>query len=90
MACGQMPNERSMDWQFQDAEARFGEIVQMALKEGSQTTKLPGGEAVVVLAAGEYRRLTGYRRNLKALSASAPLEDGDIERRADPAPYVPL
>ena len=85
-----LPGECFINRQFQDAEARFDELVQMALKEGPQTVTLPGGEAVVVLAAGEYSRLAEYRENLKALLVSAPLDGGDIERRADPAPYVLL
>jgi antitoxin Phd len=48
-----------MRWQLQDVKQRFSELVQHVLDEGPQTVTRRGKEAVVVIAADEYRRLTG-------------------------------
>ena len=48
-----------MNWQLQEAKQRFSELVQRALNEGPQIVTRRGREAVVVLSADEYRRLTG-------------------------------
>lgn len=45
-------------WQLQDAEHRINELVDCALREGAQLITKHGRDAVVVLAASEYRRLT--------------------------------
>ncbi len=46
-------------WQLQDAKHRINELVECALREGPQLITKRGRNAVVVLAASEYRRLTG-------------------------------
>lgn len=45
-------------WQLQDAKNRLSEVVRKAQVEGPQTITLRGSDAVVVLAANEYLRLT--------------------------------
>ena len=45
-------------WQLQDAKHRINELVEWALREGPQLITKHGHDAVVVLAASEYRRLT--------------------------------
>jgi prevent-host-death family protein len=61
-----------MKWQVQDAKQRFSELVQRALDEGPQVVTRRGKDAVVVLAADEYRRLTGRVPDFKAFLQSAP------------------
>ena len=61
-----------MNWQVQDAKQRFSELVQRALDEGPQVVTRRGKDAVVVLAADEYRRLTGRVPDFKAFLQSAP------------------
>ena len=46
-------------WQLAEAKNKFSEIVQKALAEGPQFVTKHGREAVVVVSAAEYRRLTG-------------------------------
>lgn len=45
-------------WQLQDAKNRLSEVVRKASDEGPQVITLRGDDAVVVVAAEEYARLT--------------------------------
>jgi len=45
-------------WQLQDAKNRLSEVVRKASDEGPQVITLRGDDAVVVVAADEYARLT--------------------------------
>lgn len=68
-------------WPLQDAKARFSELVRHARSEGPQHVTLHGRDAVVVVDADAYRRLTGARTGqllVDALQAS-PHQDIDIE-----------
>ena len=58
-------------WQLQDAEHRITELVECALREGPQLITKRGRNAVVVLAASEYRRLTD-EDGLTSLLLQAP------------------
>ena len=49
-------------WQLQEAKSRFSEVVDLTLKEGPQLVTRRGKEAVVILAAKDYRRLSGKPR----------------------------
>lgn len=61
-----------MSWQVQDAKQRFSELVQRAIDEGPQMVTRRGKDAVVVVAADEYRRLAGGVPDFKAFLLSAP------------------
>jgi prevent-host-death family protein len=70
-------------WRLQDAKARFSELVRRARDEGPQHVTVHGREEVVVVAADEFRRLTGERSGralVDAMQASphrdVPLEAG--------------
>jgi prevent-host-death family protein len=45
-------------WQLQDAKNRLSEVVRKATDEGPQVITLRGDDAVVVVAADQYARLT--------------------------------
>jgi prevent-host-death family protein len=45
-------------WALQDAKNRLSEVVRKASDEGPQVITLRGEDAVVVVAANEYARLT--------------------------------
>ncbi|OGS37822.1 MAG: hypothetical protein A3K19_20530 [Lentisphaerae bacterium RIFOXYB12_FULL_65_16] len=47
----------SNTWQLQEAKARFSEVVNQALENGPQAVTRRGREAVVVIAAEEFRRV---------------------------------
>jgi prevent-host-death family protein len=49
-------------WQLQDAKNRLSEVVRKATDEGPQVITLRGDDAVVVVAADEYARLTRKRK----------------------------
>ncbi len=75
-------------WRLQDAKARFSELVRMAHSDGPQHVTLHGRDAVVVVDAGEFRRLKGARTGkllFDALQAS-PHRAIEIEPRRSPMP----
>lgn len=59
-------------WQLQEAKSRFSEVVDLTLKEGPQMITRRGEEAVVILAADEYRRLSGQTPRLMDCLLNAP------------------
>ena len=59
-------------WQLQEAKSRFSEVVELTLKEGPQLVTRRGEEAVVILAAADYRRLSGQIPNLMDCLLNAP------------------
>ena len=59
-------------WQLQEAKSRFSEVVDLTLKEGPQMVTRRGEEAVVILAADEYRRLSGQTPRLMDCLLNAP------------------
>ena len=59
-------------WQLQEAKSRFSEVVDLSLKEGPQRVTRRGEEAVVILAATEYRRLSGQTPDLMDCLLNAP------------------
>ena len=52
---------------MQDAKSRFSELVDKVLSEGPQAVTRRGAEAVVVVAAADFRRLTGQDSLLSTL-----------------------
>ena len=61
-----------MSWQVQEAKQRFSELVRRTLDEGPQIVTRHGQAVVVVVAAEEYRRLTGQAPDFKRFLLSAP------------------
>jgi prevent-host-death family protein len=49
-------------WQLQEAKNRLSEVVRKAADEGPQVITLRGDDAVVVVTAEEYARLTRKSR----------------------------
>ena len=68
-------------WQLQEAKSRFSELVDLSLNEGPQMVTRRGEEAVVILAADEYRRLSGQTPRLMECLLNAPRgEPLELER----------
>lgn len=67
-------------WLLQDAKARFSELVRRVHTEGPQHVTVHGREAVVVIAAAEFRRLKGVRTGAALVAAmqASPYRDIDI------------
>jgi prevent-host-death family protein len=81
----------SMVWQVQEAKQRFSELVQRALDQGPQVVTRRGEEVVVIVAADEYRRLSGSKPDFKDFLLAAPdLDALDIHRPAESAPRIEL
>lgn len=73
-----------MPWQVQEAKQKFSELVQRALDEGPQVVTRRGEEAVVVISAREFRRLTGATPDFKEFLLSGPdFSVLDLERVRD-------
>ena len=74
---------KSGRWLLQDAKARFSELVRRVRSEGPQHVTVHGRDEVVVVSAGEFRRLKGERRGDALIAAlqSSPHRDIDIEPR---------
>lgn len=67
-------------WQLQEAKSRFSELVDMTLAEGPQLVTRRGSEAVVIIAAAEYRKLQGVPSLLAVLNDAPRGEPLDIDR----------
>jgi prevent-host-death family protein len=59
-------------WQLQKAKSHFSELIELTLKEGPQLVTRRGEEAVVVVAAQDYRRLSGQMPKLMDCLLNAP------------------
>ena len=72
-------------WQLQEAKSRFSEVVDLTLKEGPQMVTRRGEEAVVILAADEYRRLSGQTPRLMDCLLNAPRGEPFVLERSPEA-----
>ena len=53
-----------MNWQLQDAKARFSELVRRAHEQGPQHVSVRGEPSVVVVSEEEFARLTSGQPSL--------------------------
>ena len=70
------------EWQLQEAKARFSEVFRLARDRGPQRVTKHGREAVVILSAEEYARLTRSEASKGTLSeffAASPLRGCGID-----------
>jgi prevent-host-death family protein len=80
-------------WQLQEAKNRLSEVVRRASGEGPQVITLRGDDAVVVIAAAEYARLSRKPDgDLVDFLHQSPLGGVvlDIARSRDPGRQVDL
>lgn len=72
-------------WTLQDAKNRFSELVRQVLARGPLVVTRGRQDAVVVLAADEYERLTRPEKSLVAFLQESPLADVrlDFDRPRD-------
>jgi antitoxin Phd len=64
-----------MDWQVAEAKNKLSEVMRRALEEGPQRIARRDA-AVIVMAEGEYRRLTGERPSLARYLLDGPSLEG--------------
>jgi prevent-host-death family protein len=81
-------NRKRSHWQLQTAKAKFSELFRRARSEGPQYVTRQGEEAVVILPAEEFERLTARARQPESLVeffATSPLArvQLDLERKPD-------
>jgi antitoxin Phd len=70
----------AIEWNLADAKNRFSELVTLALTEGPQRVRRRK-DAVVVVSAQEYERLTGKRPAFKDyLLQGESFEDLNLDR----------
>lgn len=84
----QVRKARAGYWLLQDAKARFSELVRKVRSEGPQHVTVHGRDEVVVIAAEEFRRLTGNATGealIEAMQAS-PFREIDLESGRGPMP----
>jgi antitoxin Phd len=84
---GKTKNE-TQSWQLQTAKAQFSEVFRRARSEGPQFVTRGGKDAVVIVPAEEFQRLTARTRQPKSLVAffaQSPLAGIDLklERKPD-------
>ena len=82
------PQTPADHWPLQDAKARFSELVRRAHSDGPQHVTLHGRDAVVVVDADEFQRLSGGRTGQLLIDALArsPHRDIDIAPRRSAMP----
>lgn len=75
-------------WLLQDAKARFSELVRKVRSEGPQHVTVHGRDEVVVIAAEDFRRLTGGATGLALIEAmqASPYREVDLEPSRGPLP----
>ena len=77
-------------WQLQEAKSRFSELVDMTLKVGPQLVTRRGQDAVVILAASEYRRMSGTPSLLSTLFSAPRGTPLIVDRSQEPTREVGL
>lgn len=80
-----------MDWRLAEAKNKFSELFNRALAEGPQLVRRRD-EAVIVIAASDYERLTGSKLSFKdfLMGEGPDLEGLDLSRDREPMREVEL
>jgi len=68
-------------WTVAEAKAKFSEVIERAGKQGPQTVTRNGKEAVVIVAAEEWKRKTRRKGTLAEFFANSPLRGSGIETK---------
>lgn len=79
-------------WSLQDAKARFSELVRRAIASGPQLVMRGREEAVVIVSAQQYAKLTAPTQTLAEFLRESPLAHVtlEIERPSEPGRDVDL
>jgi len=79
-------------WQLQDAKNRLSELVRKAREEGPQVITLRGRDAVVVVSANEFGKLSRPRGSLVDFFRKSPLAGAklDLDRSRDTGRRIEL
>ena len=87
-----MATNTMIRWQLQDAKNRLSELVRKAREEGPQVITLRGRDAVVVVSANEFGKLSRPRGSLVDFFRKSPLAgvNLDLNRSTDAGRRVDL
>lgn len=66
-------------WSLQDAKNQFSELIRRVLSDGPQLVTRSGQDAVVIISATDYERLTTHRQSLVSFLQASPLADVEID-----------
>ncbi|RWD57076.1 MAG: type II toxin-antitoxin system prevent-host-death family antitoxin [Mesorhizobium sp.] len=83
-------------WKFEDAKARFSEVVRHAREEGPQRVSVRGHDAVVAMSVEEFERLAAEKPRPPFVQFMERLHLGgldlelDLERELDRGRHVEL
>jgi len=79
-------------WQLQNAKNHLSELVRKAREEGPQVITLRGRDAVVVVSANEFGKLSRPRGSLVDFFRKSPLAgvDLDLDRSRDTGRRIDL
>ncbi len=66
-------------WQLQDAKNHLSELVRKACAEGPQVITLRGRDAVVVVSANEFGKLSRPRGSLVDFFRKSPLAGANLD-----------
>jgi prevent-host-death family protein len=83
---GSAKRKASGTWKLEDAKARFSEVVRRARADGPQRVTYRGADAVVVVSAAEFERLSGRgkpRQTLVEFLQGTALGELDLRRPVD-------
>ena len=81
------PLSRLEGWKLEEAKARFSELVRQARAEGPQRVTVHGRDAVVILSAEAYARMTRNELpDLASLLAGSPLSRLELESAHEASP----
>jgi prevent-host-death family protein len=87
-----METKTMIRWQLQDARNRLSELVRKAREEGPQVITLRGRDAVVVVSANEFGKLSRPRGSLVNFFRKSPLAGAklDLDRSRDTGRRIDL
>ena len=66
-------------WQLQEAKNRLSEVVRKAREDGPQVITVHGTDAVVVVGADQYRKLSRRKGTLVGFFRRSPLVGVDLD-----------
>ena len=87
-----MATNTMIRWQLQEAKNRLSELVRKAREEGPQVITLRGRDAVVVVSANEFGKLSRPRGSLVDFFRKSPLAgvNLDLDRSRDTGRRIDL
>lgn len=68
-----------MKWQIEDAKSHLEQLIEQTHEKGPQWIRINGEDAVVVLSAEDYQRLSLHQENLAEFLLRSPLRNSGFE-----------